>query len=324
MNTPNKSSVPPVPPKRKSPTDRQMRSIATMTSTIEVDDITNLVSVLEGTVLKILRLEIPAIIEQHLIKSSFNVTQDTTNTLNLEESITSLTESMNEIKYELSSFREIKNEIHEIKKSQDFVSKKFDELRSNQDELNEIATKTKKRVAELEQLVEELEEEVDILTERQQDQERRSRLDNLEFHNIPYTNGEDCENLISKICKKIEVPLQSIDVSNCHRMSKNNKKRPSPIIAKFVNRKTRNRILMNRRKLTSLDISTIFLNFPRTTKVFVVENLTDTNKDLFYKARELKQECGYKFLWTNNGKVLIKKILIRLPSLSSLKTTCSL
>nr|XP_039253141.1 uncharacterized protein LOC120330318 [Styela clava] len=160
---------------------------------------------------------------------------------------------------------------------------------------------------ELEKLVEELEEEVDILTERQQDQERRSRLANLEFHNIPYSNGENCENLISKICEKINVPLKSFDISNCHRMSKNNKKKPSPIIANFINRKTRNQILKNRRRLKSLDISTVFPSFSRSTKIFVVENLTDTNKDLFFKARDLKQACGYKFLWTNNGKVLIKK-----------------
>nr|XP_039264091.1 uncharacterized protein LOC120339917 [Styela clava] len=90
-------------------------------------------------------------------------------------------------------------------------------------------------------------------------------------------------------------------------MSKNNKKKPSPIIVKFVNRKTRHNILKNRRQLRTANFRTDFPQLPSSTKIFVVENLTDTNKDLFYKAKDLKVICGYKFLWTHNGRVLIKK-----------------
>ncbi|XP_077966443.1 uncharacterized protein LOC144420015 [Styela clava] len=313
MDTPSKSSAPSPPPRRKSPSNQPMRTAATMTNTIELDDVTNLVSVLESTVLKTLRIEIPAIIEQHIEKhlerSTFDSTHAITNSACLEESLTSLKDSINEIKTEVTSFGQIKNEIHEIKESQHFMSKKFDELCSSQSELKKLAIKTKKRVADLENLVQELEEKIDILTERQQDHERRSRLDNLEFHNIPFSTGENCENLITDLCKKIDVPIQSFDISNCHRLSKNNKKKPSPIIAKFINRKTRDRIIKNRSKIKSLDISTVFQKISRSTKVFVIENLSDTNKDLFFKARDLKRACGYKFLWTNNGRVLIKKNL---------------
>nr|XP_039258506.1 uncharacterized protein LOC120335072 [Styela clava] len=92
----------------------------------------------------------------------------------------------------------IKDEIAEIKKGQDFISKQFDELNANYRELNKITSKSNQKFRELEQIVDELEDELDILTERQQDQERRSRLVNLEFHSIPYSSGEDCEDIITK------------------------------------------------------------------------------------------------------------------------------
>ncbi|XP_077966362.1 uncharacterized protein LOC144419957 [Styela clava] len=208
------------------------------------------------------------------------------------------------MKTQLSSINVIKDEVGEIKTSQEFIARKFDELNAK---LSTITVKNTRRIRQLESIVEELEEEIDILTERQYDQERRSRLDNLEFHNIPYSRDEDCEKLIMKVAARINVPLQSSDISNCHRMSKENNKKPSPIIVKFVRRKTRHQILKNRRQLRSANFHEDFQHFTRSTRIFIIENLNDNNKDLFFKARDLKKECGYKYLWTHNGKVLIKK-----------------
>ncbi|XP_077968776.1 uncharacterized protein LOC144422804 [Styela clava] len=205
---------------------------------------------------------------------------------------------------QMLSLKEIKHDIASIKESQNFQSEKYDEILAKQKKTDETLIQHGKRLKELEDLVYNLEEDLFYATEKLEEHERRSRLDNLEFHGIAPKDNEDTDKLVMEIGKMIHVDIKPSDISVTHRCPTHNTKIHKPIVAKFTNRRIRAKILKNRHLVKTAVNTTSVRNM---SKVFIVENLTEKNKNLFYQAKILKRQCGYAFLWTSNGKVLMKK-----------------
>jgi hypothetical protein len=42
-------------------------------------------------------------------------------------------------------------------------------------------------------------------------------------------------------------------------------------------------------------------------KIYIAESLTQKNKDLFNKSLEMKYSMKYKFIWTVQGKIYLRK-----------------
>nr|XP_039268807.1 uncharacterized protein LOC120343854 [Styela clava] len=230
---------------------------------------------------------------------------DNFNSANFSSEIFSSKPGLKECMQEqMTSLKEIKQDIASIRESQNFQSEKYDEILVKQKKTEDILTQYGKRIRDLEDLVYDLEEELFNATEKIEEHERRSRLDNLEFHGIAPKVNEDTDNLVIEIGKMINVDIKPSDISITHRCPTRNSKIYKPIVAKFTNRKIRAKILKNRHLIKTSVNSTSIRNI---SKVFIVENLTDRNKNLFYQAKVRKNQCGYAFLWTSNGKVLIKK-----------------
>ena len=77
------------------------------------------------------------------------------------------------------------------------------------------------------------------------------------------------------------------------------------IIAKFVRRSVRDRLLNCKRELR--DKSAQDLGFHENTRLFVNESLTRKSRELFNKVKTFCRDYRYKFAWTKNGKVLLCK-----------------
>ena len=103
------------------------------------------------------------------------------------------------------------------------------------------------------------EDDLQYYAERQHDQERRSRLQNLEFHGVPVTTKENTDAVITRICSFIQVDIKETDIVNSHRLNTRYKnqstqpniktERPPPLIIKFSNRRVISQIMKNRRNL---------------------------------------------------------------------------
>ena len=79
-------------------------------------------------------------------------------------------------------------------------------------------------------------------------------------------------------------------------------KKSRPILVKFKERKTRNSVYRNKKKLRTDDQNNQARN-----KIFINENLCKESKDLFRKANVLKKEKNYRFIWTSYGRILLRK-----------------
>ena len=86
-----------------------------------------------------------------------------------------------------------------------------------------------------------------------------------------------------------------------------NSSRAPNIIVKFVRRETRDCFYKGRKLLR--DKSTRDLDLARYSenKIYISENLTQANKDIFKESLQVKKDLKYKFIWTFYGRTYLRK-----------------
>ncbi|XP_077969133.1 uncharacterized protein LOC144422950 isoform X2 [Styela clava] len=220
--------------------------------------------------------------------------------------LTQLTPNIGEILNDLNqSMRDIRSELTEIKESRAFHTRLYDDLAKKNKFLEKQASDNKKTIESLLDRIHDLEEDLFYVSEKVEDQERRGRLENLESHGVPISENENTDQIVCNIAKMVGVEIQASDISTSHRMPTGIEKTRTPAItAKFVHRKNKIKIFEKRKLLRSVKSST---DFKHPSKIFIAENLTAINKDLYFRARSAKNNCGYRYTWTSNGKVFVKK-----------------
>ena len=123
------------------------------------------------------------------------------------------------------------------------------------------------------------------------------------------TNG-----VVQRIGEMIGVMVDDNDISISHHVSVGRNRPmtngsrprgPNPIIVKFTNRQVRDDYYRSRIYLRSK--STEDLGFQDRNKIFIPESLTQRNKDLFNRCLNVKKEKGYKYIWTQMGKIYLRQ-----------------
>lgn len=205
-----------------------------------------------------------------------------------------------------STFEEMKKDLQEIKNSQNFISAKFDEL-NDRIERNTSTGKSNEVMLEKQKAeINKLNTSLKDMTTKYEETDRISRLEMLEFHGIPKCDTEDAGKLVRELASTINVTIEDREIAHAYRKFSKNDSKPPPIVAKFCSRTVRNKIYQSRSNLRYADAHTSS-TIPEPSKVFIVENLSEKNRDLFYKARLRKKEYNYLFLWTKNGKIFAQK-----------------
>ena len=199
-------------------------------------------------------------------------------------------------------------EIEEIQKSRTFISDEMDELKKK---LNHAMTTLKEK----DQQIEDMKKTIDCYQKKQgeiennlEQLEQYGRRENLEFLGIPQMTNENTNEIIKKLVKKLNIEICKKDIAIAHRIKKrtygnDDKIQHAPIIIRFANRDIRNKIYSKRTCINQISDYEI----PGMERLFINENLTGYRKMLFSKAKKLQKEHGYKFLWTNQCQILIRK-----------------
>lgn len=201
--------------------------------------------------------------------------------------------SINE-KLECLPFLSAKVESMEL--SVQVMSEQYDEvLKKMREQENEIKI-LKKRVNELENdrggdETAQLKRELNRL-------EQYGRANNLEVHGLVETLNEDLLDKLNTIADRIDVPrLTTESVEAVHRVQTKSKKTPM-VIVRFVNRSERNRWLQNKLKLR---------RGAAADNIYLQENLTASNRKLFYDVRTKARNLDYRFVWHREGYSYVRK-----------------
>jgi hypothetical protein len=146
------------------------------------------------------------------------------------------------------------------------------------------------------------------------DRDQELLLNDIEISNVPETNGENAMHLVTTLGQKLGVTLTEHDIVDATRVGRvpqlergqGPAPRPRPLVVRLARRAVRDR--MHQAARVRRDITTEGAGIPgRSTRFYVNERLTPHNRRLLYKARELKQQLGWRYVWTRDGKIFARQ-----------------
>lgn len=106
------------------------------------------------------------------------------------------------------------------------------------------------------------------------------------------------------------VNIKPEDIQISHKLKRKNSK---PVIVKFLSHKVKSLFYKVRTKLKNVKISDLLPSYAyasrKVQRIFINENLTNYQRDLFWKANKLKKVST----WTMDGKLFVKTSPSRAP-----------
>lgn len=215
-----------------------------------------------------------------------------------------------------TEFAGLSKHVQELQASVDFTSKQYDtildQVKANQQQMS----KGEEEIDALKKTVLEQTMQIQRLQEDQNESEQYSRRANLEIHGLPFEQGEDLKDELSKLAIALKVPnFSPSDVLAIHRLP--SKRDTVPVVlVRFASLSIKESWCAARGKLSHLHQSGAL------PKLFFNDNLTKFNRDLFWHARTAAKGKGYRFAWVKTGKIFVKKNedapLLRISKLSDI------
>lgn len=173
-------------------------------------------------------------------------------------------------------------ELQEEKKKRETLGKEMSVLKNQNQWLHRELTKTKIEINELNQY---------------------GRKNNIEIHGVDIKDNENLSDIVSEMSKVLRLPpIVPTSIEACHRL-KTPKIKPA-IIIRFTNRKDAEQWLQKKKTgLTSKNL----ISGGSDDKIFINENLTPRNRELFWQSRMAAKKHSYKYVWVKNGQIFMKK-----------------
>ncbi|XP_039294117.1 uncharacterized protein LOC120353634 [Nilaparvata lugens] len=145
------------------------------------------------------------------------------------------------------------------------------------------------------------------LTERLDDVEQYSRANTLEIYGVPSSINENVAQTVIGVGKALDLAITEDMIDVCHRLKQLNNRPSSGIIVRFVRRTDKEQFLARRRIKRTL--STRHLGLSTDSPIYVNQSLSQRRRVLFAKAKKIKNDCGFKFLWVDRtGNIKMRKV----------------
>lgn len=232
-----------------------------------------------------------------------------------------------EIKIEMQSLKAsivlLTERCNTLEKSQQFLSNKYDTVVQTLQNVKEQATKLDKKYKEATGLLEAKQTKMADMADKTAESlyriecsldetQQYLRRDCLEITGVPKTSHDNPKQLVKEIGTLIGAEIDDSHIAAAHRLpdSKNVKNR---MIVKFLQRDKREEVFKKRKHLVGKNIrhlpslqTEIGESISRSNKIYINESLTGYRKRLFGRIKEYKRKNNVKFLWTSNGKIMLK------------------
>ena len=232
----------------------------------------------------------------------------------LKESI--LVELKTEIRAQISAqlielkdaMKEITSRLNKHEESLGFLSAKYDSILASIQTTNQVCQANQHNIylnAERLQAIEDTLDEMDANIDEIQQYLRRNQL---EITGVPVTPSENPNKIIAEIASQVGVSIEKNDISVAHRLP-DTKKVKDRIIVAFVCQDNHDELYYNRSKMAGKRSNCLSStqSSSQINKLYINESLTAKRKKLFGKIHNFKKDYGYKHLWTQYGKILLRE-----------------
>lgn len=226
------------------------------------------------------------------IKSMLDEWKDTQNCL-----LNKLVAELAEIKKQNT---EIKASNEEIEKSLLFMHNQYEEMRKKVESLEGERKQQLMKIAMLESSLEDI--------------GRNSKSSSIELRNIPIVSDKETKSDLCKIvqstCKRLDVTVQEAAIRDVFRV--NAKSGKGTIVAEFTSVMMKHNIIQRMKSYNKLNpnqrLNLADIGFAgQQGPVYISEALTSKGRRLFFVARDVAKTKEYKFCWTSNGKIYLRK-----------------
>lgn len=206
------------------------------------------------------------------------------------------------IRNKIDEVLNLKQVVTDLQNSVQFMSSAYDSLLAQNTARDAEKRVLEEKVASLATTVSHQSGEIGQLRAELNNADQYSRLSNLELHGLSVTKGENLKAELTDLASKLELRgFQEGDIVAIHRLPAKKDKIP-PVLVRFASPSIRETWLLARSRLRSLSEKKVIPSM-----LFLNENLTQANKELFWMTRVKAKEMKYKYVWTKNGKIFARK-----------------
>lgn len=198
--------------------------------------------------------------------------------------------------------------IKELEKSVQAMSGMYDSIKKEMDSQASQMQKLKEENLSLHESVNELHGRLSDLENDFSKQEQWARIKNIEVVGVPENNKESLSHIIGMLAEHTGVKVTSDDLVFVNRVQAKRAGggRPRAIVAQFKERATKDTLLSAFKKCRSITTKDIGMDGDHR-KIYINEHLTVKNKVLLSKTKDLAKEAGYKFVWSKNCRIYMRK-----------------
>eukprot|EP00794_Sanderia_malayensis_P001027 gene1027-350_t len=205
-----------------------------------------------------------------------------------------------------SQYSKINKRLQDIEKAQQFQSDQYESFKEQIGGILRVNTELKNENEHLLKRIRDLEKKDQQRSKAIDDLEQYGRRSMVEVSGIPRLQNENCEALMIEIGKKIGIEIKHDDIEVSHR---NSRKEDAVVITKFTSKKICDLFSKKEVKNQVKKLKAIDLGFTESSdqRLFINESLTQRNKNLLHLTKIKKRELEFKFVWTRNGNIFIRK-----------------
>lgn len=185
-----------------------------------------------------------------------------------------------------------------------FLSSQYDDFLRKITRIEKENKTLKKQNEELNTRLETVENEINV-------QQQQRIKDYITIHGIPHKNNENLKAVIVETIKATQTNITEENILSCRRMnSPNSTQKTSIIVAKLDNYDTKTKLQQNFKNNGPITMQQIIPTSNPATEnrlVYINDYLTNHTRQLYELAKELKKRHNFRYVWTKDGKVFIRK-----------------
>lgn len=181
--------------------------------------------------------------------------------------------------------------------------KKIEAYENKMKEMDKKIKENEKEISSLKERLEAKEEENRMLQnvnekieEDLRDLQQRSRHINIVIRGVKEERKENVWELVESTGRKIGIENPEKDIQICHRVPSRSSNGPRPIVVRLLNSKTRDKWIKEYKQKQLWK-----------QHLYISEHLTVYNQNLFYHTRKLAKEKKFKFAWTKDCQIYLKR-----------------
>lgn len=219
----------------------------------------------------------------------------------VNERLDSLVSTVQRLATKMEDLLALKTAVVEIQESIDHLSAKYDTVVATMNANKADIAVLNAHAQSLTTAVDDHTESLYQLTTELNQLQQYTRRCNFEIHGLAVQPKENLSSFVCELALKLDLTnFSTTDIAAVHRLPSGPNKIP-PVLVQVHKVSTKEQWMSARTKLPELAEEE---TFPR---LYINENLTRANKELFRLARLKGKEKGFKFVWTRNGRVLARK-----------------